>query len=233
MALFLSDLNNITISYSGSVPMDTLETLRIKANELLRNKFQLRNVDINISDEERTFQKLSFNSVLNSISLSGQILGKLMMLRASIALMLYFETLAMERSECLPFFYKYFFQCCADTISLMRFFLLYFNGSYEKVLSSLVCCITTKVIQVAVPTTMFTLLVIIMRTELAKNMLLIKCNECNARGDTNSLPEIKEKIRFLDIIKDNFEKLLFGGISSCLPTPKVQILLHFQNADLI
>ncbi|CAI2033484.1 oleate-activated transcription factor pip2 [Saccharomyces pastorianus] len=208
LALFLSDLNNITISYSGSVPMDTLETLRIKANELLRNKFQLRNVDINISDEERTFQKLSFNSVLNSISLSGQILGKLMMLRASIALMLYFETLAMERSECLPFFYKYFFQCCADTISLMRFFLLYFNGSYEKVLSSLVCCITTKVIQVAVPTTMFTLLVIIMRAELAKNMLLIKCNECNARGDINNLPEIKEKIKFLDIIKDNFEKLL-------------------------
>ncbi|CAI4052397.1 hypothetical protein SKDZ_15G4960 [Saccharomyces kudriavzevii ZP591] len=208
LALFLSDLNNITISYSGSVPMDTLENLRIKANELLRNNFQLRSVDINILDEEKTFQKLSFNSVLNSISLSGQILGKLMMLRASIALMLYFEALAMERSECLPFFFKYFFQCCADTISLMKFFLLYFNGSYEKVLSSLVCFITTKVIQLAVPTTMFTLLVIIMRVELAKNMLLIKCNECNARGDISSLPKIKEKIRSLDIIKDNFERLL-------------------------
>ncbi|CAH1832618.1 unnamed protein product [Saccharomyces cerevisiae] len=106
LALFLSDLNNITISYSGSVPMDTLETLRVKANELLKNKFQLRSVDINIHDEEKTFQKLTFNSILNSISLSGQILGKLMMLRASIALMLYFETLAMERSECLSFFYK-------------------------------------------------------------------------------------------------------------------------------
>ncbi|EJS41544.1 pip2p [Saccharomyces arboricola H-6] len=208
LALFLSDLNNITISYSGSVPMSTLESLRVKANELLRNKFQLRNVDINVLDEERTFQKLSFNSVLNSISLSGQILGKLMMLRASIALMLYFETLAMERSECLPFFFKYFFQCCADTISLMRFFILYFSGSYEKVLSSLVCFITTKVIQLAVPTTMFTLLVIIMRVELAKNMLLIKCNECNARGDVDSLPVIREKISSLDIIKDNFERLL-------------------------
>ncbi|CAI4805356.1 AGK_G0052980.mRNA.1.CDS.1 [Saccharomyces cerevisiae] len=208
LALFLSDLNNITISYSGSVPMDTLETLRVKANELLKDKFQLRSVDINIYDEEKTFQKLTFNSILNSISLSGQILGKLMMLRASIALMLYFETLAMERSECLSFFYKYFFQCCADTISLIRFFFLYFNGSYEKVLSSLVCFITTKVIQLAVPTTMFTLLVIIMRVELAKNMLLVKCNECNARGDISDLPEIKEKIKSLDTIKENFERLL-------------------------
>lgn len=89
-----------------------------------------------------------------------------------------------------------------------QIFFLYFNGSYEKVLSSLVCFITTKVIQLAVPTTMFTLLVIIMRVELAKNMLLVKCNECNARGDISDLPEIKEKIKSLDTIKENFERLL-------------------------
>ncbi|CAI6900368.1 ANL_collapsed_G0053530.mRNA.1.CDS.1 [Saccharomyces cerevisiae] len=39
-------------------------------------------------------------------------------------------------------------------------------------------------------------------------MLLVKCNECNARGDISDLPEIKEKIKSLDTIKENFERLL-------------------------
>ena len=47
-----------------------------------------------------------------------------------------------------------------------------------------------------------------MRVELAKNRLLVKCNECNARGDISDLPEIKEKIKSLDTIKENFERLL-------------------------
>ena len=143
LALLLSDLDNLTMSYNNDFPLSAIDNLAETTRTFIETNFPIINLkEINISKEqtpESLKSHLLFLATINSTSIHSRIMFRLMMLRTAAALFLYFESeMAKNKSSSLlPYYYKYFTKTCTYALALITDFNKFFKGEYDDCLSPL------------------------------------------------------------------------------------------------
>ena len=214
LALLLSDLDNLTMSYNNDFPLSAIDNLAETTRTFIETNFPIINLkEINISKEqtpESLKSHLLFLATINSTSIHSRIMFRLMMLRTAAALFLYFESeMAKNKSSSLlPYYYKYFTKTCTYALALITDFNKFFKGEYDDCLSPLTTYNITKFIQLALPSTIFSLLGIILRISLGGNMLFSEYQEYPNKEDYAALDEINKRIESLNALHKDLESAL-------------------------
>ncbi|KAG0666184.1 hypothetical protein C6P45_000286 [Maudiozyma exigua] len=202
-SILLSDLDNLTLSYSNSFSLECIELSREKIENFIEESLPLidfREIadaanDMNNSDpSKRTLsregekidyiEKLNFFSFKNSNALQTRLMNMLMMLRTSEAIFLHFELkVGEDKEKYFPYYYEYLVKSCMDCLSLIKMFNDFFTEKYKHYLLPSSYYNVRKILQLALPTTIFSTLGIILRVNLACNKLFAKCQEMmNMKG---------------------------------------------------
>ncbi|CCD26373.1 oleate-activated transcription factor OAF1 NDAI_0H01990 [Naumovozyma dairenensis CBS 421] len=204
LALFLSDLDDLTMTYKGDFPLADVENLRDKISDFIEVNFPIVDLD-KYMENKNTDINISLLSSINSTAVHSRIMFKLMMLRTSAALFLHFESKLAKDKTLLPYYYRYFTKTCTYALSLIRDFNKFFKGEYNTALSPLTSYNITKFIQLALPSTIFSLLGIILRISLGGNMLFSQYQEYPNKQDFVKLDEINKKIENLNSLHKELE----------------------------
>lgn len=176
LSLLLADLDHLTMSYNDTFSLRYLELSREKIEIFLAENSPLQELAKKKTNNSKAYYG-DFNPMLNllannnSNSLQSIIMSKLMYLRTSAAIFLHFEVKCLESPLLLPYYYKYLIQTSIDSLNLIKIFNDFFNKKYSNYIYKSNYYNVTKVIQVALPTALFTLIGIIIRLTLTNNNL--------------------------------------------------------------
>lgn len=196
-SILLSDLDNLTLSYNNSFSLECIELSREKIENFIEESLPLidfREISNDISglddsdpstrtlsrEEEKKdyIEKLNFFSFKNSNALQTRLMNMLMMLRTTEAIFLHFEEKVSEDKEkYFPYYYEYLVRSCKDCLTLIKMFNDFFTDKYKHHLLPSSYYNVRKILQLALPTTIFSTLGIILRVNLACNKLYAKCQE--------------------------------------------------------
>ncbi|CAI4237465.1 oleate-activated transcription factor OAF1 [Saccharomyces cerevisiae S288C] len=214
LALLLSDLDNLTMTYYGSFHLHSIEFIREKIEIFVEENFPivpLKSVaqDKSDLDDMNVISEMNILSSENSSSFHNRIMNKLLMLRTSMAVFLHFETLITKDKSIFPFYKKYFMVSCMDALSLINYFNKFFNGEYRHAISSLTSFNVTKFIQLALSSTIFSLLGIILRIGLAIHMLSSEVQKLSGTTDPR-IKELNTKVEKFSTLQRDLESALEG-----------------------
>ncbi|CAI1790002.1 hypothetical protein SEUBUCD646_0A00260 [Saccharomyces eubayanus] len=214
LALLLSDLDNLTMTYYGSFHLHSIEFIREKLDIFVEENFPivpLKSVTQDKSDFDDTdvISEMNLLSSENSSSFHSRIMNKLLMLRTSMAILLHFESLITKDKNVFPFYKKYFMLSCMDALSLINYFNKFFNGEYRYAISSLTSFNVTKFIQLALSSTIFSLLGIVLRIGLAIHMLYSEIQKIPGTTDPR-IKELNDKIKKFSVLQRDLESALEG-----------------------
>lgn len=176
LSLLLADLDHLTMSYNDTFSLRYLELSREKIEIFLAENSPLQELAKKKANNPKAYYG-DFNPMLNllannnSNSLQSILLAKLMYLRTSAAIYLHFEVKCLESPSLLPYYYKYLIQTSIDSLNLIKIFNDFFNKKYSNYIYKSNYYNVTKVIQVALPTALFTLIGVIIRLTLTNNNL--------------------------------------------------------------
>ena len=196
-SILLSDLDNLTLSYNNLFSLECIELSREKIENFIEESLPLidfREISNDASssndsdpskrtlsrEEEKIdyIERLNFFSFKNSNALQTRLMNMLMMLRTSEAIFLHFEERVSEDKEkYFPYYYEYLVRSCKDCLSLIKMFNDFFTDKYKHHLLPSSYYNVRKILQLALPTTIFSTLGIILRVNLACNKLYAKCQE--------------------------------------------------------
>ena len=223
--LQLANLDRVTLSCSETFFLDYAEYLMELIEVNLRDNFQLvdlKEAKVHSSDPDQqstdSSRSTNFNNSQaiqeeqyqvigisrdNSATIGLTILQKLMFLRANYAMFLHFNSeTAVNKSKFLPYYKRYLIKACVDALNLARYINQIFKGRcYNYVLPALLFEIK-KIVQLAIPASMFCLLGIILRVTLAYNTTVNKSKEIPRESELSedmllTLDEFYKKSVFL------------------------------------
>lgn len=198
LALLILDLHKLTLTYNRSFTLGAIEELRAKIVKFLDENFPMQDFP---TDPENGYHE--FERYINSTALHMRIIGRLMILRSSMAIFLHLESLLTEGSKLLPYYRQYFNQICLDALSLITHFRAFFISTRKFKALPLGSFNIAKYIQLALPSTLLAVLAILMRIDLACNML--SQSENRSSGST-SIPS--EKLDMMILLKNLLESIL-------------------------
>ncbi|CAD1779402.1 similar to Saccharomyces cerevisiae YAL051W OAF1 Oleate-activated transcription factor, acts alone and as a heterodimer with Pip2p [Maudiozyma barnettii] len=233
-SILLSDLDNLTLSYNNSFSLECIELSREKIENFIEESLPLidfreistesvnknhepNNIDSDPSNiplsreeqERRYIEKLNFYSFKNSNALQTRLMNMLMMLRTSEAIFLHFELkVGEDKEKYFPYYYEYLVRSCKDSLTLIKMFNDFFTDKYKHYLLPSSYYNVRKILQLALPTTIFSTLGIILRVNLACNELYAKCQEMtNAKTlyDTDLFRELNRKLEVISILQKDLE----------------------------
>lgn len=204
LVLLLSDLDVITMTYRGAFRLSNLETLRKQIENYTKEYFSIKNLTLNPDPHLSRTVLLT----MNSTALHTQIFGRLLLLRASMALFLHFESDCLEDSSKLTYYFKYFQTSCIDSLMLMGYMNKFFRGDYSASLSSSTNYNVTKVIQLSFSSTLFSVLGILMRVGFATHSLYSQSQEMINGNRQEDLAEINSKMEILGVLQRDLEVAL-------------------------
>ena len=174
LSLLLADLDSITMSYKDTFSLRYLELSREKIEIFIAENFPLIELEKRKTKSNKKFTE-NFNphSILmankNSNALQSILISKLMFLRTSAAIYLHFEVKSLEDSSSLPYYYKYLIQTASDCLNLIKVINDFFSNEYHDYIYKSNSYNITKIIQLALPTALFTIIGIIIRLTLTNN----------------------------------------------------------------
>ncbi|CAI4054435.1 oleate-activated transcription factor OAF1 SKDI_01G0160 [Saccharomyces kudriavzevii IFO 1802] len=214
MALLLSDLDNLTMTYYGSFHLHSIEFIREKIEIFVEENFPivpLKSVaqDESELDDADVISEMNLLSSENSSSFHSRIMNKLLMLRTSMAIFLHFESLITKDKKIFPFYKRYFMVSCMDALSLINYFNKFFNGEYRHAISSLTSFNVTKFIQLALSSTIFSLLGIILRIGLAIYMIYSEIQKLSETTDPK-IKKLNAKVEKFSSLQRDLESVLEG-----------------------
>ncbi|CCC71695.1 hypothetical protein NCAS_0I00270 [Naumovozyma castellii] len=200
LALLLADLNRVTMSYKTGFSLRSVENLRKKINSVIDEDFDF--IDLNeITEIDKKNGNISLLATQNSIAFLSRVMSTLILTRTSMALLLHFEKRCItEKDTMLPYFAHYFLQGCLDSISLASHFLNYYQGNMTSKISPLMGYTVSKELQLSLSSTLFNLLVIIMRLQFTEQMA-----NCYV---PSGLTEDLQKIEIITSLRMKLELLL-------------------------
>lgn len=212
LALLIYDMDKLSLTYRGSFHLGEIEESRSKIENFLAENFDLSDLEKvsgRAADETAEFPKSNMTRALNSVTLHSVIMSRVVLLRASMALFYHFEYAAIENPEQLPIYAKYLVRVCSDALSLIGFITKYFGDGYKSSLLPSYCYNITKGTQIALSSTFFGMLGIIMRVEMASNM--ISSNHQNQASHTSKRDDMKtnnQKVETLRTLKMDLQSAL-------------------------
>lgn len=242
LAFLLSDLDNLTMSYNNTFSMRYIELLREKIELYIEENFPLLDLKTSShSNEGNDDPKLSLNMMGNgnSNAIQSRVISKLMFLRTSAALFLHFEMKVKDDKKYFPYYFKFMTQTCLDALNLIKFFNDYFAGNYSSFLLSSTFYNVTKLIQLALPSTLFSLLGIIIRVNLTNYTLFEEYQELSKNADQASINKCKElnqrfeHISFLQKELENAVEYVYTYTSQTLRFQYFSIFKLFALFDVI
>ncbi|KAL3228633.1 Oleate-activated transcription factor 1 [Nakaseomyces bracarensis] len=210
LVLLLSDLDVMTMTYRGSFRLSNLEILRVKIEDYTNKYFSIKDLNTNIDATTSRTILLA----MNSTALHTQIVGRLLLLRASMALFLHFESECLEDTSKLAYYFKYFQTSCIDALSLMGYMNKFFRGDYSASLSSSTNYNVTKVIQLSFSSTIFSVLGILMRVGFATHSLYSQSQDMINENRQEELSEINTKMEILGVLQRDLEVALYTTYKS-------------------
>lgn len=207
LALLISDLDRLSLTYDGNFSLKSIEGLRDKIENFLDDNFTIRDLkkDSNDSLMSESWCNSKHHASENSLALHSIIMSKLMILRTSMALFFHFESLLSDNPQLMQFYCKYFLRVCIDTLTLVNYITKFFNDGYAACLLPSNSYNIMKVTQLALSSTCFGALGIIMRIELAGNSLFSQYQDTNSNIDSGKLRENNQKMELLSVLKKAFE----------------------------
>lgn len=224
-SILLADLDNLTLSYNHSFSLNCIELSRDRIENFIEEHLPLINfkeIDLCKQDDEIEAQtnsdspdgprekaemktlyteRLNFCSVKNSNALQTRMMNMLMMLRTTEAIFLHFELKVVEDKEkYFPYYYEYLVKTCTDALELIKVFNDFFTGKYKNNLLPSSYYNVRKVLQLALPTTIFSTLGMILRINLTCNKLYTECQEMSKDTVACKSDYFKELNRKLEIV---------------------------------
>lgn len=174
LSLLLADLDGVTMSYNDTFSLRYLELSREKIEIFIAENFPLlelekRKTKNNMKNTENFNPHLILMANKNSNALQSILISKLMFLRTSAAIYLHFEVKSLEDPSLLPYYYKYLIQTATDCLSLIKVINDFFSNEYHDYIYKSNSYNITKIIQLALPTALFTIIGIIIRLTLTNN----------------------------------------------------------------
>ncbi|QLL34130.1 hypothetical protein HG536_0F04560 [Torulaspora globosa] len=210
LALLIYDMDKLSLTYRGSFNLGEMEELRGRIEDFLAETFDTRNLEKapdGAIHETTEFRKSNMGKAQNSIGLHSVMMSRVVLLRASMALFYHFESAAIENSEQLPLYGKYLVRVCSDALTLISFITKYFGDGYKSSLLPSYCYNITKGTQIALSSTFFGMLGIIMRIEMANNIIF--CNyQDEASNNSDHLQTSNQKMETLKALKMDLESAL-------------------------
>lgn len=189
ISILLYDLDNLIMDHTRSHSLASIEIAMRKIDTFVDENFPLE-----LKDPVIGFSP----SPVFLTSLQTRFMSDLMLLRTSIALLLHFEDLLANEEisleQGLPLYFTYFNKIAFLTIKVVNHFCRFFND--ESSLNYMV----TKMAQLTLVTTLFCLLGVIMRLELA----FISINNDERQSD----PNFVEKQKILKSLQTVFENAM-------------------------
>lgn len=212
LALLVYDIDKLTLTYGGSFRLGEIEELRSKIENFVAEKFEVNELDEAYSkdqiDEKTGRSEFNVSSTENSVALHSLIMSRLVLLRVSMALFYHFETTAMEDPRSLPLYEKYFIRVCVDGLTLIRHITKYFEDGYASHVLPSNCYHVTKATQIALSSTFFGMLGIIMRIELAGNMAFSRYQDDSSGNKSDDLQASNQKMETFSALKIELESAL-------------------------
>lgn len=211
IAVLMSELNHIIMTNNMTFALFAFENQVKKCRLFLKDNFKI--LDENTENDFGSHYEVRLN---NSFVISCEVVFHLIMLRLSLALLLYFESLALKNKQFLPYFYKYFTESCKEVEHLAQAFhcyLIFINTGTGEPIYDLTL---HKIFQLSTVTLLFALLTLYMRLDLAHILIATfkdeyfytmedKNNNQNAQRD--------ERIAVINALKQHY-KLIMKSIHS-------------------
>ena len=212
LAVHFYDLDKLSLTYGGTFRLNEMEDIREKIESFVSDNFQLIDLQKRLSSNAKLKidNSISFNmcGAENSVALHSLIMSRLMLLRASMALFFHFESVLPEKPQLLPFYQKYMIRVCLDSLTLISHITKYFNDEYAANLLPSNSYNITKATQIALSSTFFGVLGVIMRIELAGNTLFSQYQEDLTKNDDENLGSANKKMELLTVLKMDLEAAL-------------------------
>lgn len=241
LSLLLADLDNLTMSYNDTFSLRYLELSREKIEIFLAENFPVQELEKRKAKNSKAYYG-DFNPMLNllanknSNSLQSILISKLMFLRTSAAIYLHFEVKCLENPSLLPYYYKYLIQTAIDSLNLIKIFNDFFNKKYSNYIYKSNFYNVTKVIQLALPTALFTIIGIIIRLTLTNNNLFgeFKNNIHSLSPEEKAeLNTIFEHTTFIQKELENTLEWMYSFASQNLRFTYFSIFKLFAVADVV
>lgn len=174
LSLLLADLDSITMYYNDTFSLRYLELSREKIEIFVAENFPLLELEKRkTKNNKKNTEDFNPHSILianrNSNALQSILISKLMFLRTSAAIYLHFEVKSLEDPSLLPYYYKYLIQTASDCLNLIKVINDFFSDEYHDYIYKSNSFNITKIIQLSLPTALFTLIGIIIRLTLTNN----------------------------------------------------------------
>ncbi|QLQ81738.1 hypothetical protein HG537_0F04990 [Torulaspora globosa] len=212
LALLIYDMDKLSLTYRGSFHLAEIEESRSKIENFLAENFDLSYLEKSsggAADETTKFSNSNMTRARNSVGLHSVIMSRAVLLRASMALFYHFESAAVENNEQLPLYAKYLVRVCSDALTLISLITKYFGDGYKSGSLPSYCYNITKGTQIALSSTFFGMLGIIMRIEMAINIIFSNYrNEISSASSKNHLETSSQKMETLRALKMDLQSAL-------------------------
>lgn len=236
LSLLHQKINRLTMTYSKSVSLWEIEE-SLAALDKFEHETELsiktrQKIDFNGSNssQEDMISQLSIVIARPTLLFVTKIMNKILQVRTSYAIMIFFEDKCVNDKSYLNHFYRYFKLTIKFNLDLIKLYEKYYydtrhDENYKR-LSKLNKYYISKFLQLGLPTAMFTILVIITRLELSQSVLMTenehieaktnddksnfsidKVNFSNDKGNNDNLKKIEILERLSNLLKPILKKM--------------------------
>lgn len=209
LGLLISDLDRMTLTYKGSFSLAAFESLRNRIEDYVKDNYfptKLKFDPDEYSNTEQTRNRIAdANNLRAFVSQHSLIMSKLILLRSSMALFYHFEARLPKEPHLIKYYREYFLKICVESVALAKYIVQFFGGGYSDTSLPSKSYNITKATQMALSSNFFGLLGMIMRIELAGNMLFLEYHNNSAENSNEKLHEHGQKMEFLSALKKELE----------------------------
>lgn len=209
LAVLFYDLDKLSLTYGGTFRLSEMEDMRHKIETFVSDNFNMVDLETRSSKGNNMELGESVNFSLdggeNSIALHSRIMSRLMLLRSSMALFFHFESALTENPSLLSPSVKYMGRVCQDSLQLIHYITKYFNDEYAANLLPSNSYNITKATQIALSSTFFGVLGIIIRIEMAGNLLYSQYQHDLTNSSEDNLQLANQKMELLSALKMDLE----------------------------
>ncbi|CCK70289.1 oleate-activated transcription factor PIP2 KNAG_0E00210 [Huiozyma naganishii CBS 8797] len=174
LALLHQDLNDLTMTYSSSIPLWKIENAMSKIDDFNRENMASKAVSLSELGEspEDMLNQMFIITTRPTLLFIGKIISDVLELRTTYALMLHFEQKChRDGTSHLKYYFRYFKLTVKNAIKLAHMYEQYYHPEDPKdALSPMTRYYLSKFFQMSISSAMFTLLVLSMRTELTEHL---------------------------------------------------------------
>ncbi|QLG73139.1 hypothetical protein HG535_0E02230 [Zygotorulaspora mrakii] len=216
LALLISDLDRMTLNYKKTFSLYSFEALRGRIEQYVEYgtfSTDVKSTDVNIQSSKNINhgKKIAEDKVRgNFIGQHPLTMSRLILLRSSMALFFHFEFCLLQERHFMQYYKRYFLKVCADSVSLANCITQMFSECYKATSLPSNNYYITKAAQMALSSNFFGLLGMILRIELAGNVLFAKYHDSSTRAGDDQLQEYAQKMEYLSALKKDLEMAIEG-----------------------